>query len=127
MANANKIGVWMDHSNANLIEYTTDPIETKTLGSDFSHQVREATLNRSEGLMHNKEQHEQANYYKQLGAIIKNYEQVVLFGPTEAKVELFNMLRADPHFEKIEIKVHQSDKMTENQQHAFVKEYFSKC
>jgi nucleoside diphosphate kinase len=126
MANANKIGIWMDHSNAHLIEYTTDPIETTTLASDFTHAVKEDTIKKSERLMHHKEQHEQANYYKQLGEIIRNYEDVILFGPTDAKVELFNILRADHNFEKVEIKVHNSDKLTENQQHAFVKDYFSK-
>ncbi len=126
MANANKIGIWMDHSNAHLIEYTIDPVETTTLATDFTHAVKEDSLKKSESLMHHKEQHEQANYYKQLGEIIRNYEDVILFGPTDAKVELFNLLRADHNFEKVEIKVHTSDKLTENQQHAFVKDYFSK-
>ena len=126
MANTNRLGICMDHSNAHLIEFTTDPIETTTLVSDFNHTAKEETLKKSESLKHHKEQHEEANYYKQLGAIIRNYQQVILFGPTNAKVELFNILRADHNFEKIEIKVHDSDKMTENQQHAFVKEYFSK-
>ncbi len=126
MANTNKLGIWMDHANAHLIEFTTDPMETKTLNSDFTHSVKEDTLKKSEGLMHHKEQHEEGSYYKHLGEIIRNYEAVILFGPTNAKVELFNILRADHNFEKIEIKVHNSDKMTENQQHAFVKEYFSK-
>ena len=76
--------------------------------------------------MHNKEQHQQSDYYKQLGEIIKNYTEVILFGPTDAKVELFNILKADHHFAKIKIEFQQADKMTENQQHAFVKEYFSK-
>ena len=39
--------------------------------------------------MHNKEQHEQSDYYKKLGETIKNYTEVLLFGPTDAKVELF--------------------------------------
>ena len=51
MANANKIGIWMDHSNAHMIEYTTDPIETTTLASDFTHAVKEDTIKKSESLM----------------------------------------------------------------------------
>ena len=74
--------------------------------------------------MHNKEQHWQSEYYKELGAEIKNYENVILFGPTDAKAELLNTLRSDPQFSKIKIETRQTDKMTENQQHAFVKEYF---
>ena len=125
MTTANKLGIWMDHSNAHVKEFTTDPIETKTIESKFTHQVKEHTLGESEKEMHNKEQHQQSEYYKHLGSIIKNYTDVILFGPTDAKVELYNMLKADHHFEKIKIEVKQADKMTENQQHAFVKEYFS--
>ena len=36
-----------------------------------------------------------------------------------------NVLRTDHRFAKIKIEMKQTDKMTENQQHAFVKEYFS--
>ena len=126
MTTAKNLGIWMDHSSAHLMEFTTDPIETKTIESKFTHQVKLESLNRSEHIMHNKEQHQQSEYYKKLGEIIKNYEGVILFGPTEAKVELFNILKTDHHFKKIKIEVKQADKMTENQQHAFVREYFSK-
>lgn len=126
MTTAKNLGIWMDHSSAHLMEFTSDPIETKTIESKFTHQAKEESLSKSENLMHNKEQHQQSEYYKKLGEIIKNYEGVILFGPTDAKVELFNTLRADHHFEKIKIEVKQADKMTENQQHAFVREHFSK-
>jgi hypothetical protein len=121
-----KLGIWMDHASAHLMEFTSNPIETKTIKSEFTHQVKEFSLSKSENLMHNKEQHEQADYYKKLGEVIKNYEEVILFGPTEAKVELYNVLHTNQLFSKIKIEVKQADKMTENQQHAFVREYFSK-
>lgn len=124
MATAKNLGIWMDHSNAHLMEFTTDPIETKTLASKFTHQEKEKSLGKSENLMQNKEQHQQSDYYKKLGEVIKDYEHVVLFGPTDAKVELLNVLRTDHRFEKIKIEVKQADKMTDNQQHAFVREYF---
>jgi hypothetical protein len=120
------LGIWMDHSRAHLMEFTKDPILTKTIESTFTHGVKEQSLGKSENLMHHKEQHEQSAYYKQLGDVIKKYEAVVLFGPTEAKSELLNTLKSDHLFAKIKIEVKQSDKMTENQQHAFVREYFSK-
>ena len=125
MSTAKELGIWMDHASAHLMEFTTDPITTSTIPSEFSHGEKEESLQKSESLMHNKEQHDEAAYYKQLSAIIKNYDSVLLFGPTEAKTELLNILRADHHFEKIKIEVKQTDKMTDNQQHAFVKEYFS--
>ncbi len=120
------LGIWMDHQNAHLMEFTTDPIETQSLVSKFTHEEKESTLGRSENLMHNKEQHEEADYYRELGEVIRNYNDVVLFGPTDAKVELYNTLRKDHRFADIIIEIKSADKMTENQQHAFVREYFSK-
>lgn len=116
----------MDHASASLMEYTADPIETKVIASNFTHETKIDGLGRSEHQMHNKEQHQQSEYYKKLGEVIIQYGEVVLFGPTVAKSELFNILRADHRFEKIKINVKQADKMTENQQHAFVKAYFLK-
>ena len=83
-------------------------------------------MHKSEHMMHNKEQHQQHEYYKKIGAVIRNYSNVILFGPTNAKVELLNVLKADHNFEKIEIEVEKTDKMTENQQHAFVRDHFSR-
>jgi len=125
MTTAKNLGIWMDHSSAHLMEFT-DTIETKTIDSKFTHEAKEQSLDKSENLMHNKEQHQQSEYYKKLGEIIKNYEGVILFGPTDAKVELFNILRADHLFAKIKIEIKQTDKMTEHQQHAFVRDHFSK-
>jgi hypothetical protein len=120
------LGIWMDHSTAHLMEYTRDSMETETVESTFTHQDREETLNRSESTMHNKEQQKQRLYYKELGEIIKKYDEVVLFGPTDAKAELFNILRDDHLFDQINIGVEDADKMSEKQQHAFVRGYFSK-
>jgi len=50
---------------------------------------------------------------------------VLLFGPTTAKNELANLLKDDHLFEKIKVEVRQADRMTENQEHAFVKDHFS--
>ncbi len=57
--------------------------------------------------------------------MIKDYDEVLLFGPTDAKTELFNILKENRQFEKIKIEVKPADNMTENQEEAFVKEYFN--
>ncbi len=126
MTTTKNLGIWMDHASAHLMEFTKEAGESKTIESDFTHQAKEESQHKSENVMHNKEQHQQSEYYKKLGDTIRNYDEVLLFGPTNAKAELLNILRADHRFEKIKIEVKHSDKMTENQQHAFVKEYFSK-
>ena len=120
-----QVGVYMDHANAHIMEFTIDPIATSTIESTFTHQIKEDTLEKSEYLMHNKEQHQQAAFYKKISNAIKPYDHIILFGPTEAKVELFNILKADSAFAKTNITVKQTDKLTENQQHAFVKDHFA--
>jgi len=127
MTTAKSLGIWMDHASAHLTEFTTNPIETKTIESKFTHQEKEDTLTKSEILMHNKEQHEESEYYNKLGEVIKQYKEVILFGPTDAKVELLNILRADHLFANIKIEIKQADKMTEAQQHVFVRDHFSRC
>lgn len=116
----------MDHSSAHLMEFTNDRIESNVIESKFTRREKEQSLAKGEKLMHNKEQHQQLEYYSQLGDVIQNFDEVVLFGPTDAKVELLNVLKADARFEKTRIKIKQTDKMTENQKFAFIKEHFSR-
>ena len=124
MKTGRRLGIWMNHLSANLIEYSIDRIEKKVIESKFTHELKEQSLNKSENVILNEEQHQRSEYYKRLGDVIRNYENVILFGTTVAKVELFNRLKADPLFENINIEVRQVGKMTENQQYAFVREYF---
>jgi hypothetical protein len=126
MTTATNLGIWMDHSNAHLMEFTTEPLTTTIISSRFTHRDKEHSIGRSENGMHQKQNHELAGYYKKIGEAIKNYQDVILFGPTSAKTELFNLLKADHLFEKIRIETKDADKMTQNEQHAFVREYFSR-
>jgi stalled ribosome rescue protein Dom34 len=119
------LGIWMDNAEAHLMELSIAPIKTIIVSSAFTHSEKEHTLAKSEKTMHNKEQQLQSDYYKKLGESIINYETVLLFGPTNAKSELVNFLKADHHFDKIKIEVRNSVKMTENQEHSYVRRYFS--
>ena len=118
------IGIWMDHSVAHLMDLANDTITTRSIKSGFTHQQKTHALGRNENLMHNKEQHQQSDYYKKIADAIKDYSNILLFGPTTAKDELLNLLKLDRHFEKTKIEVKHADKMTENQQNAFVKKHF---
>lgn len=118
------IGIWMDHASANLMELTSSDMKIETIDSQFTHGEKKETLHKGEKAMHHKEQHEESAYYKKIAAVIENYDEVLIFGPTDAKNELLNLLKTDHHFDKKKIETRQADKMTENQQHAFVKEYF---
>jgi hypothetical protein len=126
MKEIKQLGIWMDHSNAFLLEKVNDTIETNRIVSELSEPEEEFNFYKGEKLIHKKEQHLQLSYYRKLGNIIKKYQEVVLFGPTEAKNELLNLTKTDHLFEDIIIEVINSGKMTESQMQTFVQEYFKK-
>lgn len=115
----------MDYSQATLFDFATTAIEFKTIDSEFDFQDKKEIFQKGESHLHNKEQHLQGKYYENIGEEILNYNQVLLFGPTDAKTELFNILMENHRFGTIRIKVKSSDKLTENQQLAFINNYFS--
>jgi hypothetical protein len=120
-----RLGIWMDHSIANLIELSKNKVQTITLESipAFPEQVQ--NLRMDESLMNNKEQDHRLAFYKRISSVIIDYSEVLLFGPTNAKSELFNALKNDRQFEKIKISIQPTDNMTDNQKKAFVKDFFN--
>lgn len=127
MKASKKLGIWMDHSIAYIIEFTTVHFEIETIESNFTNEVKNQSLIKSENLMHTKEKGLLLEYYKKISEVIKNYKRIILFGPADAKIELFDLLSEDERFLKVKIEIKNTDKMTENQQYAFVNEYFSKA
>ena len=105
MTTRKNLAIWMDHSNAHVMEFTTDPI----------------TMN----ILHNRSKQQPLEFYERIGEVIKEYQNVLLFGPSNAKGELIAMLNADHQFENIRLETKDSDKMSQNRQHAFVRAHFS--
>ena len=126
MKSSKQLGIWMDHSNANIMELSKGEVITVTLESTPAFPDPIEDLRMDERLMHNKVQNEQSDFFEKLSIIIHDYDEVLLFGPTSAKTELFNLLKANRRFENIKISVESTDKITENQQKAFLKEFFIK-
>jgi len=85
----------MDHSSAHVMEFTAEPIATTVIESAFTAQTKEKSMEKSEHLMHNKEQQQHSAYFKKISTVMKMYDRVLLFGPTNAKLELYNLLQAD--------------------------------
>ncbi len=120
-----KLGIWMDHENANLIDLNSKK-HSRSITSEFTFNTKEDALNRSESLMHNKRQQMHEAYYKEIADVILKYDNVLLFGPTNAKTELHNYLNKDLHFKDINIDIESADNMTDNEKDAFVENHFKK-
>lgn len=125
MKRAKKLGVWMDHSIAYLMEFTNNPFEIKTIEPEFPEGNIEMSLVKGDQLPKNIDKHILYAYYNRIGEAIKNYKQIVLFGPTDAKVELFDVLSEDYRFVKTIVEIKETDKMSVNQQHEFISKYFA--
>ena len=83
MKTEKKLGIWMDHAHAHLMEYG-GTIVTKTVTSDSTHEEKEKTLQKGESMMFNKEQQQEAQYYKVLGESIKDYDAVIFTSQSAA-------------------------------------------
>ncbi len=140
----NHVGVWLDHHQAHLVypkgkdEYAVETLvsphdnhprfegETSTDTSFGSFgRTSPAMGSNNEHNKHNREQKELHDYYRMLQKVLAQYDEILLFGPTTAKEELYNILFDDKAFNGKRILVEKSDKMTGNQLLAFVKDYFS--
>ena len=125
MKTTKKLGIWMDYSTANLIEYNLDSYEIKSIDSGVSFEEINEVLNNNKCLINNKENQQLSKYFKRIAEQLKEYNELVLFGSTDAKVELNSILKEEESFQKIKIEIKNTAKMTDNQKKSFVKSYFS--
>jgi len=124
MKTTKQLGIWMDHSIAYLTKLTNGTIETSSIESVTEVNGDEQVVYKDESHSLNKEQRQLSSYFKKLSDVILENDEVILFGPTEAKSELLNVLKDNHLFDKIKIEVKPADKMTEIQRTTFVKEHF---
>jgi stalled ribosome rescue protein Dom34 len=126
MKTAKKLGIWMDYAIAHIMEIKGKSILTTEIESEFTWEEKQHSFFRNEGFMHKKEREYVSNYFEKIEDHIASADEVVLFGPGDAKTELFNRLTADPRFKHIELSVKTTDNLTENQRQAFVKKHFQR-
>jgi stalled ribosome rescue protein Dom34 len=125
MKTEKKLGIWLDHSTAHLIDLNFME-NNHSIASDFTSDIKEEVLHKGESQMHNKRQQMHEAFYKEIASEILKYDHVLLFGPTNAKTELHNYLNKDLHFKDIKIAIEPADDMTDNEKDAFVKNHFEK-
>lgn len=121
-----RLGIWMDHNNAHLMEYNTETFKVNTIKAQVEDSQIIDELKNTEKHLQNKESQSRQLYYKNIMDVVKNYDEVLLYGPTSAKTELFNLIKKDHKFDNLFIETKSGDKMSFTEQHAFIKNYFSK-
>lgn len=134
-----KIGIWMDHSTAQLMEYGRSANEIQTIHSEYVSHPRtkgmgsDTTTFSSSGFhVSNNEykknkikQQKYGEYYDKLEHLLLGYEDILLLGATNAKEEFFNRIKDKPTFKNKKIYIHTTDHLTPNQLAALInKEFF---
>ncbi|RDI56160.1 hypothetical protein [Flavobacterium glaciei] len=122
MGNKNKIGIWMDHSIAYLMEFETKPFEIQIIECDFTLDEKNRNPHKKETIISDVKR--KYKYYNQIGNAIMHYDKIILFGPSEAKIDFFDTLSEDERFYKLKIEIKETDKMNVNQQREFINKYF---
>jgi len=124
MIKIKQLAIFMEDTNALLMELYNHMIVSRNIvfkSKENEEYIQHHYLTTFFGS--DKHQHQLA-YYKELSSIIRNYQQVVLFGPVDTKNEFYRLLKADKHFKKIKIEFIHTPEMTDPQVHEFVLDYY---
>ena len=124
MKNSKNLGIMMDHSVAVLIDASGVAVVPDTIYALKRIREKQENDGLDESMQQNVEKQQLAEYYQNLIEIFQQYDRVLLFGPTEAKSELFNYAKTSKQAGKTKIEIGTTDKMTRNQRNAFVRSYF---
>lgn len=125
MKNNKRLGIFMDHARATLIEDSGEIIGQNNIVGQLTPKEKGIDHKENESQTLSKEQRLLSGFYKGLESAIIGYQEVLLFGPTHAKDELYNLLKENHLFDDIKIETRNSDKISEVEMQSFVKDYFN--
>ncbi|RKS03609.1 MULTISPECIES: hypothetical protein [unclassified Flavobacterium] len=120
-----KIGIWMDYTSAHVMSFSEQPKEIAVIESTFESKLKSKEKEKGEKHLHSLARQCKTDYFKKIASIILQYDKVLLFGPTNAKAELFNLLSEDHHFFKIKTYLKETGKMTLKQRNKVIHEHFA--
>ena len=125
MKNFKQLGIYMDLTHAFLMELEDNQIISRNIVSGLNEaDSTDKQENHFLGFEWTEKQHLQKVYFTEISDIISHYQQVVLFGVTDAKNELYLLLIGNPRFNDIRIELVNTNKLNKTQMHEFVKSYF---
>lgn len=125
MNSTKKIGIWMDYNKAHIMEFSERPHEIAIIESKFETKLHSKGKLKGDKYLHFIAKQCKEDYFDKIAKIILNYKKVLLFGPTNAKIELFNMLCEDQRFFKIKIYFKETGRLTLNQRNRFIRQHFT--
>ena len=111
MIKTKQLAIFMDDRNALFIELYNHMIVSRNIV--FKSKENEGYINYNYSIPSlGSDKHHQLAFYKQISNIIRNYQQVVFFGPIDTKKEFNNLLNTDEHLKNIKIEFVSTKEMT---------------
>jgi len=121
-----KVGIWLDHKNAVIVSTSAGHVTTKAVESNVEAHPHYAGQQDGGGEKKYEERHGQQldRYYDDVISQIGVPDALLIFGPGEAKMELKERLRRSKAFSECTVALETTDKLTDPQIVAKVKEHF---
>ena len=121
-----RIGIWIDHKRAVIVTVSADAVTTKTLESEVAGHPRYSGQQDGGGEKKYEERRsgQLDRYYDEVIGELGQFEAILIFGPGEAKRELKHRLGRSNAASEGTVAIDTTDKLTEPQIVAKVKEYF---
>jgi hypothetical protein len=98
MTIAQKSTIWLPLFDVQEMEFTSSPIEIKSIESRFIYFRKIQNPDINENLPSDLEQQKHSSYYRKLSTAIRNYEAMLLLDPADAKTAMFDLLKDDFRF-----------------------------
>lgn len=119
------VGVWIDHKRAVIVSIAAGQVTTRTLESDVGGHPRYSGF-QSGGEKKYEERHNQDldRYYDDVIGQLGKPDALLLFGPGEAKLQLKERLGHSRELPESVVAVESTDKLTDPQIVAKVKEHY---
>jgi hypothetical protein len=121
-----RIGIWIDHHKAVIVTASADRVTAKTLESEVGPHARYSGSASGGGEKQYEERHGQRldRYYDNVIHQIGEPEALLIFGPGEAKLELKERLGRSKALSERTVDIETTDKLSDPQIVAKVKEHF---
>ena len=121
-----KVGIWIDRKKAVIVSASSDRVTAKTLESDVGSHPRYSGPQDAGGEKNYEERHGQHldQYYDEVISQLGQPEAVLIFGPGEAKLQLKERLSRSRAVSEHIVGIETTDKLTDPQIVAKVKEHF---
>lgn len=121
-----RLGIWIDHKNAVIVSTSAGQATTKTLESEVEGHPRYSGQHDGGGEKRYEHRHTEQldRFYDAVIGQIGVPEALLIFGPGEAKLELKARLSRVKALSACTVDIETTDKLTEPQIVAKVKEHF---